>query len=381
MNLNKKTIISIFIGLVLILSINLGLRIAPFNSIKKDAEAQNGLSQTYFKAKITDIFSNSQQETSPGMITVTQGAKALILDGEDKNKEVEIKNTYTKKVQDNRALHKNEDIILAKVQVSNDLESYTIVDKYRLDGLTVVITLFILILLVVLGRKSLGSILGLILSVVILIFAMLPLILNGYNILLVGLGSVLAIAFLTIFLAHGFNKKSGIAVLAVISCILILANLSLFFVQITNLFGVGSSESMFLQVSQNYYFNLQAMLIVAILISSVGILDDVASSQVATIYELSKANPELSTIQLYKRGMNVGREHIASMVNSLVLIYVGAALPLFILFFSDQAQSWLVRLNYESIAQDIVVSLAISICLILAVPITTFTSAVFLKKN
>ena len=119
----------------------------------------------------------------------------------------------------------------------------------------------------------------------------------------------------------------------------------------------------------------------AIIIGVLGILDDVTTTQAATVEEIAKANPAVSFATLYRRGASVGREHITSLVNTLVLAYTGASFPLLLLFTIYERPAW-VTLNSELVMEEVMRTLIGSITLIFAVPLTTALAAlVFTKKK
>lgn len=126
--------------------------------------------------------------------------------------------------------------------------------------------------------------------------------------------------------------------------------------------------------------NLRGLLLGGIIIGALGGLDDITTSQVAAVDEIRKANPKLSISGLYKRGRSVGTEHIASLVNTLVLAYAGSSIPLLLLFTTRTEPLW-VTLNSEFIAEEIIRTLVGSSSLVFAVPISTFLASYFLSSK
>jgi uncharacterized membrane protein len=116
------------------------------------------------------------------------------------------------------------------------------------------------------------------------------------------------------------------------------------------------------------------------LIAAIGVLDDITLSQAGVVEELKKANPQLTLGQLYQRAMRIGRDHIASMINTLILVYAGASFPLLLLFLNS-GQSLALTLNFEIIAEEIIRTLTGSLGLIAAVPVTTLLAAAFASTN
>jgi uncharacterized membrane protein len=117
--------------------------------------------------------------------------------------------------------------------------------------------------------------------------------------------------------------------------------------------------------------------VAGIVVGALGVLDDVTVSQVSTVGALRRANPALSTVQLYREATRVGRDHVASTVNTLILAYAGASLPL-LLFFSQGSQPIGRLLTGEVIAVEVVRMLVGSVGLVLSVPITTALAAAVL---
>jgi uncharacterized membrane protein len=160
--------------------------------------------------------------------------------------------------------------------------------------------------------------------------------------------------------------------------------LSVFFTGLCRLSGFAEEETMYLVGLTNGTINIEGILLAGFIIGALGVLDDLAVSQVSTVQELSRANPELSRFEIYKSAMVVGVDHISSMVNTLFLAYAGASLPLLLLFHYRLPPFVSIEqiLNHEVIATEILRTLIGSIGLALTVPITTFLAAyVYTKKT
>jgi len=157
----------------------------------------------------------------------------------------------------------------------------------------------------------------------------------------------------------------------------ILANV---FVEVAKLTGYASEEAGFLQVAKQGMMNIRGLLLAGIIIGTLGVLDDITVSQAAIVQQLKEISSKISPKELFSRAMNIGRDHIASMINTLVLVYTGASLPLLLLFI-DSSHSFSEVINYEIIAVEIIRTLVGSIGLIAAVPITTFLAVNFMGKR
>ncbi len=258
---------------------------------------------------------------------------------------------------------------------------YSVDDQYRLNALLWIALVFFA-LVIFFGRlRGIGAILGLAASIAVLYWFVVPRLLAGDNPIFITLVGALVIAIVSMFLAHGFNRQTSIALVSTLITLVVSVVIAGIFTRTAVLFGLGSEAAFFLTSNVGAGFNFQGLLLGGIIIGMLGVLDDVTTAQTATIAEIRHANPALARHELYKRGLRVGREHIASLVNTLVLAYAGAALPLFLLFTANQSQPFWVTLNSEPIAEEIVRTLAGSVALVLAVPISTWLAAWWLSRK
>ena len=221
--------------------------------------------------------------------------------------------------------------------------------------------------------RGLAALAGLVVSLMVLIKFVLPAILAGGDPLLVAIVGGAAVMFSALYLAHGLNAATTTAVLGTLVSLSLTGLLALLFVNISIFTGAGSEEAAFLQISAQQV-NLQGLLLASIIIGTLGVLDDVTVTQASAVWELQKANPDYGIRNLYKAGIRIGRDHIASTVNTLVLAYAGASLPLLILFsVSNRPLGQIV--NTETVAEEVVRTLVGSIGLVASVPITTALAA------
>ena len=265
-------------------------------------------------------------------------------------------------------------IVISRVD-ANGLITYGIVDRYRLNALALVVLVFIISTIVFAGRSGLSALVGLAFSFVMLSQVMIPQIAGGANPVTVGIMGAIAIGVVSIYIAHGFNRRTSVAVAATLITIVFAMGLAWLFVNGAALFGTGSEEAYSLQqFSQLSGVDFKGLLLVGIVIGTIGVLDDVTTSLTATIEQLHKANPDFGFRQLVKRGLTVGREHIASLVNTLVFAYAGAAMPVLLFFTIDPRPSWVI-LNSQFIVEEIVRAMVGSIALMMAVPITAILAS------
>ena len=250
---------------------------------------------------------------------------------------------------------------------------YSLYDFERRGPMLLLAGLFVLVVLAFARWRGALSLVGLALSLVLVLGFVVPAILDGSDPLLVAVVGALAIALTTIPLAHGWGPKSVAALLGSAASLIVTALLALLFTNLTHLTGLGSEEAIFLQIG-NAEVSLQGLLLAGMVIGALGVLDDVTISQASTVLALRRANPELRFRQLFTLALSVGRDHVSATVNTLVLAYVGAALPILLLF-SAADLGLSEAANLEVVAKEIVATLVGSIGLIAAVPITTSLAA------
>ena len=249
-------------------------------------------------------------------------------------------------------------------------EHYYITDRVRRPSLVVLALAFAALVLVVGGLHGLRSLLGLGISFLVIVRFIIPGIISGADPVLIAVLGGLVIMLTTLYLAHGVNAKTTVALAGTGISLALTALLSLFSIPFARLTGIAGEDAATLQILSGGGLNAEGLLLAGILIGALGVLDDVTVAQASSVFELRRANPRLTEMDLYRRGMNVGRDHIASTVNTLVLAYAGAALPLLILL-SLQTEPLNVLLNREFLATEIVRTLVGSMGIVAAVPVTT----------
>lgn len=188
------------------------------------------------------------------------------------------------------------------------------------------------------------------------------------------LGSFFFVSY-SLYIIYGWNVKTHAAVIGSLLALIITGLLALFFVGQTQLTGYGNENMFYItQLTQNT-LNIRHLLLAGIMIGTLGVLDDLVISQASAVFELYRNNPQQSFRKLYRSAMNIGKDHIAATVNTLVLAYAGAALPMLLLF-SLRSVDFLLAINLEFIAEEIVRTLVGSLGLFASVPITTALAAV-----
>jgi uncharacterized membrane protein len=249
------------------------------------------------------------------------------------------------------------------------------VDYQRGRPLALLAAAFTLIV-VALGRwRGLAALIGLAVSGFVLVVFILPAILVGENPLAVAVVGASATLLVVLFLAHGFSARTVVAVIGTTASLVLIGVLSYVTVEASRFSGLGSEEAAFLRTAYGN-LDLRGLLLAGIIIGSLGVLDDVTVTQTSVAWEIAHANPALTGGEVYHASMRVGRDHVASTVNTLALAYAGASLPAVLLFTVSGAATSDV-LTTEVVAQEVVRTLVGGIGIVAAVPVTTALATVF----
>lgn len=327
-----------------------------------------------YRAEVLKI-NSTEESLIPGtsISGIVQDLNVKILNGDKKGEEINFKNDFIE-------LEEGQTIYLRIITTTEGQNYYTVSEVDRSIPLILVTLLFVAVVIIFGGRQGLKSILSLVLSLASIVFVLLPLILKGYPPLWVSIIVATIILFFAIYITHGFNVRSTIAFVGTVSAVLISGILATIFVKASALTGFSADESVYLNISTGGEIDFIGLLLGAIIIGALGALDDIAVTQVSVVRELFAANKSLSRISVYKRALQVGKEHVGALVNTLVLAYTATALPtLLLLYISELSFGFLI--NNEIIASEIIRTLVGSIGLVLTVPITTYLATVVMEKR
>lgn len=244
-------------------------------------------------------------------------------------------------------------------------------DFVRTRPLLILFGTFIIFSVLISGWKGVRGLIGMAISIAIILFYILPQILEGKNPVWISVSGAFMLLSITLYLVYGWTLKTHAAVLGTLISLVVTALLADYFVDLTRLTGFGSEDALFLIQESEVQLNMQGLVLGGMLIGALGVLDDLVITQASVVFELYGLNPALTWKQLYQRAMRVGQDHVAATVNTLVLAYAGAALPMFLLFsISGEQISYL--LNLEFVTEEVVRTMVGSLGLITAVPLTTF---------
>jgi uncharacterized membrane protein len=249
--------------------------------------------------------------------------------------------------------------------------TFAVLDRWRLPLLRNLVGGFAIVTILVAGWRGIRALVALALTLVLALKVLIPALLAGWNPvgLAITLGTLITIA--TLVLTQGINRQTVAAVLGTIIGLLVTGVLAVVVTQAAQFtVAQGSEQVVFLQQLTEGRIDLSGLLLAAVIFGGLGVLNDVAISQAATVDELHDLDPSLSRRELYRRTMNVGTAHLAATVNTLVFAYLGAALPLLVVL-AIQVASFNLTINEEIVAVEVVRTVVGSIGILLAVPATT----------
>lgn len=333
---------------------------------------------SYYRGEIEKIVSESTTNVS-GEPTPVQQLLVKIKDEKGNVSQVTVRHGQIYTISNDEKLTEGQSVIVS----ASDGPSGIVFNVYDVDRTTPLLVLCGLLIGVVVWltkKRGVGALIGLGITLATLTYMIVPLVVRGYSPALVSLGGAVIIASTSLFLAHGFKKTTFLAWVSTIATLLLatgLAAVSIYYLRMT---GSASEETLYLTIGGFENIELKGLLLGGMIIGTLGVLDDVTTAQVSAVMELKNANRRISKSQLRHHAMQIGKEHILAVVNTLILAYAGGALPLFIIFtVSGEIPVW-VLLNGELLVEEIVRTLIGSIALVLAVPITTLLAVHVIHK-
>lgn len=289
--------------------------------------------------------------------------------------------TFTEIVQpdQSRQLHENEKVVVAYQPSAPKNLQYSVTDVNRRFPMALLAGIFALAVVVVGRLRGVMALVALTISFLVLDFFILPAILQGSDPLIVAVVGSSAIMLIALYMCHGLSARTSVAVLGTLISLTLIGALGKLFIGWAALTGNTDDNT---GLIHGFYpsIDMSGLLLAGVIIGSLGVLDDVTVTQTSAVWELHEANPSIGWRGLYRAGIRIGRDHIASVVNTLVLAYAGAALPLLLLF--SIAQSSLgTAANSELVAEEIVRTLVGSIGLVACVPVTTALAALVVSAD
>jgi len=267
----------------------------------------------------------------------------------------------------------NDEVVVQVTFNQDGSEQAIITDVVRRKPLLLLFLLFCIVAVGIGGVQGLTSLVGMAISFGVIFIFILPQLIQGKDPVTIAIIGSACIVPVTFFLSHGANKKTWVAIVGTMVSLCVTGMLAQLFMKLSSLTGMSSEEAGFLSAYFPDSLNMRGLLLAGIILGGLGIFDDITISQASIVAELRAAGQK-SFQALYARAMRVGHDHIASMINTLMLVYTSASLPLLMIFLGS-SKPFMEVINYEFIAEEIVRTLVGSIGLMIAVPITTLVAA------
>lgn len=278
-----------------------------------------------------------------------------------------------------RQLRQGQGVVVAYApDAPHDLQ-YSVTDVNRKFPMALLAGVFALVVVAVGRMRGVMALVALAVSFAVLTLFILPAVLQGSNPLLVAVIGASAIMLIALYMCHGLTARTSVAVIGTLISLLLIGLLGSLFIGWASLTG-NTDDSTGLIHGLYPHIDMSGLLLAGVIIGSLGVLDDVTVTQTSAVWELHQANPMMGARGLYKAGIRIGRDHIASVVNTLVLAYAGAALPLLLLFSIARSSVGTVA-NSELVAEEIVRTLVGSIGLVASVPVTTALAALVVSAD
>ena len=299
-----------------------------------------------------------------------QHIKVKILNGKFKGQSLVLKHTVERIMPGNYIFKNGDKILLRITERDGNIDTVKIQEKIRDTQVFIIIGLFIALLLIFGKLSGLKTLISLFLTISLIIFAYIPLILKGFSPIISSIIISIIAIILTLIIISGFNKKTLVAVIGTSIGVIMAGILAIIFGKVSHLTGLSDDNSISLAyIPQFRNLNYQGILFGTMLIGAIGAVMDVAISIASSLFEMKLINGNISKKEMFSSGMNIGRDMLGSMSNTLILAYVGTSLHLIMLFMVYKIK-FIEIMNLDSIATEIIRAMAGSIGLIITIPIT-----------
>ena len=319
-------------------------------------------------ARVIEVLEEGSIDLGGGSTQPYQRLLLLIESGSLAGQEVEVEEGTVNIISQERLFRPGDRVYVQRV-TGLDGDRFYISDFVRTTPLFLIAVLFMGMVVLVGRGKGARSLLGTLIGLMVIFGFILPQIVKGRDPVGVCIAGSILLLSVSTYLVYGWTPKAHAAVVGMVGSLVLTGLLAWLFVGWTRLTGLSMEESSYLVMELGSGINLRGLVLGGIIVGSLGVLDDICVGQASAVFELVNANRDLDWRALFRSSLNIGRDHIAAMVNTLLLAYVGASMPLMLVFTIYQEPIWQ-RVNREPIAEEIVRTLVGSLGLILAVPIT-----------
>ena len=330
------------------------------------------------RAEVTQIIEEGQIQMG-GNLQTYQVARVNILEGEYAGIPMEIDYGRRQIRSDDYLLSVGDKIIVSITKTPDNVVNAYFVDFTRTTPILWLAILFAVAIVLISQWKGIRSLLSMAFSLYIIISYIIPQILSGKDPLQVSIiGSIILLA-VTLYLTYGWNLKTHSSVISMVFVLLLTGTLAGVAITFTKLSGIGDENVLFLMQNSQTQINIRGLFLGGLIIGALGVLDDLVTTQSSAVFELHHANPNFDFWGLFNSAMRIGQDHVAATVNTLVLAYAGASLPMLLLFSLGRGDYGYL-INFSLIAEEVVRTLVGSLGLIAAVPVTTVIAIFFAQR-
>jgi uncharacterized membrane protein len=352
---------------------------STFTKVELPGDGFSTVGSDTVRAEVVQIIEEGEIDMG-GHVQKYQVARVKILEGEYEGIPMEIDYGKRQVRSDEYDLAIGDKVMISLSKSADNVINAYFVDFVRTTPMIWLAVIFAVAIVVISRWKGVGALLSMAFSLYVIIGYIIPRILVGEDPLRVSIIGSMILLGVTLYLTYGWTLKTHAAVLSMIAVLVITGGLSALFVVFAKLNGSGDENVMFLMQLMETPINLRGLLLGGMIIGALGVLDDLVTTQASAVFELHHANPNFGFRALYNSAMRIGQDHVAATVNTLVLAYAGASLPM-LLMFSLARGDYGYLVNFAFIAEEIVRTLVGSLGLIAAVPITTVVAIFFAQRS
>ena len=344
-----------------------------------DEEPYDETTDQIERARVLEVEEPSGPVNSDDFYSETLAVRIVFLSGDQRGEEIEAINTVTGNPSYDFDLSPGDRVLVNTIELQGQTEVH-VVEYLRDFHIYIVLGIFLALLVLLGGKKGIKTIFTLGLTLFLLLRVLIPGLLAGYSPILLTIGISFIITVTTILLVGGRNIKSYAAIIGVLGGVFIAGLIAYVVGGQINLTGLSSQGSMMLMyIPQDVDFNFGGLLFAGIIMGALGAVMDVGMSIASAMEEIRLVDPSISTKKLILAGMNVGKDIMGTMANTLILAYIGSLIPILLLFTAYQ-EPFISIINMDIIATEVIRALAGSIGLILSIPLTAVSAGVLRDK-
>ncbi|MCT4632375.1 MAG: YibE/F family protein [Firmicutes bacterium] len=380
-----KKFISYLLILILCISSSISFASEKDAAMREYYDEKMNVVEEVVKAKIIDITYDDTAEERPDIPIESdvrfQHLKIQLVSGDHKGEVFTVRNTIEYVNPYNLIFKKGESVLLYQTETTDGaIEGLRIFERPRSSAIYFIIGLLFIVLVLIGGRKGFKSSITLVFTGLIIFLVMIPLLLKGFNPILVSVLTCAVTSAFTLIVVSGRNKKTATAIMGTVGGVLAAAIIAIIVGNWARLTGLGNEEAQLLAYVPHFRnLDYKGLLFAGVIIGALGAVMDVAMSISSAMSEIENIHPKITNMELFKSGMNVGKDIMGSMSNTLILAYVGSSIQVLLLFYSFNVSSYAI-INMDHMASEIIRAMAGSIGLVFAIPITAAIYVKFRKK-